>query len=98
MAGTEKTKLRVERGQKIKIHPIMQSLVDCQKTLEFTPFSRETLNGLIGVRFIFIIYIFILTFAVAAMNGLENAKYAKQETQPIPEELAVERHKEVEWI
>lgn len=47
---------------------------------------------------VFIIYIFILTFAVAAMNGLENTKYAKQETQPIPEELAVERHKEVEWI
>lgn len=47
---------------------------------------------------VFIIYIFILTFAVAAMNGLENAKYTKQETQPIPEELAVERHKEVEWI
>ena len=32
------------------------------------------------------------------MNGLEHAKYAKQETQPIPEELAVERHKEVQWI
>ena len=46
----------------------------------------------------FIIYIFILTFAVAAMNGLEHAKYAKQETQPRPEELAVERHKEVQWI
>lgn len=47
---------------------------------------------------VFIIYIFILNFAVVAVNGLEHAKYAKQETQPIPEELAVERHKEVQWI
>lgn len=46
----------------------------------------------------FIIYIFILTFAVVTVNGLEHAKYAKQETQPVPEELAVERHKEVQWI
>lgn len=46
MAGTERTKLKVERGEKIKIHPIMN---DCQKTLKFTPFSRETLNGLIGI-------------------------------------------------
>lgn len=47
---------------------------------------------------VFIIFIFIFTFAVVAVNGLEHAKYAKQETQPLPEELAVERHKEVQQI
>lgn len=47
---------------------------------------------------VFIIFIFLLTFAIVAVNGLEHAKYAKQETQLIPEELAVERHKEVQWI
>lgn len=47
---------------------------------------------------VFIIFIFILIFAVVAVSGLEHAGYAKQETQSIPEESAVERHKEVQWI
>lgn len=47
---------------------------------------------------VFIIFIFIFIFAAVDGNSVEHAKYAKQETQPIPEELAVERHKEVQWI
>lgn len=47
---------------------------------------------------VFIIFIFILIFAAVAVSGLEHAEYAEQETQPIPEESAAERHKEVQWI
>ena len=42
---------------------------------------------------IFIIFIFHFTLAIVVVNGLEHMKYAKQQTQPIPEELAVERDK-----
>ena len=47
---------------------------------------------------IYYLYFYPHFCCVVAVNGLEHAKYAKQETQPIPEELAVERHKEVQWI
>lgn len=44
------------------------------------------------------VIILILTLAVVAVNGLEHAKYAKQEAQPVPKELAAERHGAAQWI